>query len=68
MEEIRRFKEEMTAEVRERILRYKYSVLTENHRTPTYSGYHLCKAFIDEGLIDFGEVTEYLAERGICVS
>lgn len=36
MEEIRRFKEEMTAEVRERILRYKYSVLTENHRTPMY--------------------------------
>ena len=68
MEEIRRFKEEMTAEIRERILRYKYSVLTENHRTPMYSGYHICKAFIDEGLTDFGQVTEFLVERGICMS
>ena len=68
MEEIRRFKEEMTAQVRERILRYKYSVLTKNHRTPMYSGYHICKAFIDEGLTDFGQVTEYLVERGICMS
>jgi hypothetical protein len=65
MTEIHRFKEEMTAEVRERILRYKYSVLTESHRTPMYSGYHICKAFIDEGLTDFGEVTKYLVERGI---
>jgi hypothetical protein len=65
MADMLRFKQEMTAEVKERILRYKYSILTENHRTPMYSGYHICKAFIDEGLTDFGEVTQYLLEHGI---
>lgn len=65
MADMYRFKQEMTAELRERILTYKCSVLTESHRTPMYSGYHICKAFIDEGLTDFGEVTDYLLEHGI---
>jgi hypothetical protein len=65
MADIIRFKQRMTAEVRERILRYKYSILTEGGRTPMYSGYHICRAFIDQGLTDFGEVTQYLIEHGI---
>jgi hypothetical protein len=68
MDDILRFKQEMTAEVRERILRYKYSILTESRRTPMYSGYHICRAFIDEGLTDFEEVTEYLVEHGVRMS
>jgi hypothetical protein len=65
MADMLRFKQAMTAEVRERIVRYKYSILTAGHRTPMYSGYHICKAFIDEGLTDRGAVTRYLVEHGI---
>ncbi len=65
MAEIHRFKQAMTAELRERILRYKYSILTQDHRTPTFSGYYICRAFIDEGLTDFEEVTHYLVQHGI---
>jgi hypothetical protein len=65
MVDMLRFKQKMTAEVKERILRYKYSILTASHRTPMYSGYYICRAFIDEGLNDFEAVTHYLVEHGI---
>ena len=68
MADMLRFRQQMTAEVKERILRYKYSTLTESHRTPMYSGYYICRAFIDEGLTDFEEVTEYLVEHGVRMS
>jgi hypothetical protein len=68
MADMLRFKQQMTAEVKGRILRYKYSILTESHRTPMYSGYYVCRAFIDEGLTDFEEVTQYLVEHGIRMS
>lgn len=65
MADLVRFKRAITAEVRERILRFKFSILTASGRTPMYSGYWICQAFIDEGLTDFGDVTQYLIEHGI---
>jgi hypothetical protein len=62
-----RFREKMTPELREAIVRYKVSILTDEHRTPTYSGYHIYRAFLDEGLTDFQDVTHYLVEHGIQV-
>jgi len=60
-----RFREKMTPELREAILRYKVSILTDEHRTPTYSGYYVYRAFLDEGLTDPQDVTHYLVEHGI---
>ena len=68
MAEIHRFKQAMTAEIQEQISRYKYAILTASQRTPMYSGYHICKAFIDEGLTDFQAVTAYLIAQGIRMS
>ncbi|HRQ42117.1 MAG TPA: hypothetical protein PLD25_29715 [Chloroflexota bacterium] len=65
MAEIHRFQQAMTAEIREQIIHYKHTILTESRRTPMYSGYHICKAFIDEGLTDFQAVTAYLVEQGV---
>ena len=67
MAEMHRFKRAMTAEIREQIIRYKYAILTPSQRTPMYSGYPICKAFIDEGLTDFQAVTAYLVAQGVQV-
>ncbi len=59
------FRQKMTADLREQIIRYKLSVMTSDMRTPMYSGFFIYKAFLEEGLTDFNSVTHYLIKCGI---
>ncbi len=59
------FLQRLSPDLRRQILAYKNSILTPELRTPTYSGYFIYKAFLDEGLSDPALVTEYLRKNGI---
>ncbi len=66
--EMRSFKDRMTLEQRERIINYKFSILTPEYRTPMYSGIYIYQAVIDHGMVEHTEITEYLRENGIQIS
>jgi hypothetical protein len=65
MVDMQRFKQKMTPEQRELIVRYKQSIMTPLKRAPMYSGYYIYKAILDEGMVDFESITRYLASYGI---
>jgi hypothetical protein len=67
MAPMRHFLSCLTPELRLQIIRYKLSMLNLAGRTPMYSGYYIYKAFIDEGLRDNHQVTQYLVANGIQV-
>ena len=66
--EMRHFQQAMTPELRRLILDYKNAMLTPEGRTPMNSGYWIYQAFMDEGLRDFEQVTQYLSASGIKVA
>ena len=65
MSELQHFKAQMSPELRKQILTYKCAIINGLGRTPMYSGYFIYKAFIDEGMTDFQDVTGYLLAHGI---
>ena len=68
MQVMHHFKQLLTPELREQIIRYKASLINSAGRTPRYSGYFVYKAFLDEGLRDPVEITRYLVENGINIT
>jgi hypothetical protein len=65
MAEMEHFRAKISPELRVKIIQYKFAILTPQHRTPKYSGYYIYKAFIDEGLEDFDQVSCYLVQNSI---
>lgn len=65
MAEMDYFRSRLTPELRQKIIEYKLSIMTSQLRPPAYSGYHIYKAFIDEGLVEFESVSRYLTAHGI---
>jgi hypothetical protein len=63
--QLENWKKTLTEELRAAIVAYKISILNEMHRTPMYSGYFIYRAFLDAGLRDPAEVTQYLIQNGI---
>lgn len=67
MAEMQHFQEKITPVLRERNVRYKLSVMTAEKQTPMYSGIYIYKAFIDERMTNYEDVTNYLIHSGIQV-
>jgi len=67
MAPMRRFRSRLTPSLREQIVTYKLSILTPEGRTPRFSGMWIYKAFLEEGMTDFRQVSAYLRAQGVCV-
>lgn len=63
--EIIAIKNQLTEEKRKIILEYKYRILTQDGRTPMYSGIFIYRAVLNHGLIKFDEITDYLRQNGV---
>lgn len=63
--DMERIKKSLTQETRELILDVKYSLITEEGRTPVLSGYHIYQAVLVEGLKDREAIVNYLRDHGI---
>ena len=65
--ELNAFKAQMTPEIREFILNFKFSILNEEGRTPMLSGIHIYRAVFDLNIRKPKELTQYLRDQGIAV-
>ena len=63
--EMESLKARMTPEERALVLDTKYRLLTDEGRTPMFSGIFIYRAVIDEGMRDLGSIVGYLRENGI---
>jgi hypothetical protein len=63
--ELVRLKSKLTPKKRTLILELKQALLSPEGRTPILSGYHICCAVLDHGMLAIGEVKEYLKNQGV---
>ena len=57
--------ERLTDADRERILELKRQLLQPNGFTPKYSGIHIYRAYLDEGIRELASLKDYLSSKGI---
>ena len=60
-------RDRMTSIHRATILETKYRLLTDEGRTPMYSGIYIYRAVIDHGLDELEDIVEFLTQNGIKV-
>ena len=63
--ELESLRDRMTPQHRAVILNTKYRLLTETGRTPMFSGVHIYRAVINDGLEQLDDIVEYLRGNGI---
>ena len=63
--ELQTLANKMSPHQRNLILEYKYSVLNDKGRTPTFSGIYIYQAIIEQGMEDFDDITQFLRANAI---
>ena len=63
--ELQTLASKMSSAQRNLILEYKYAVLNDKGRTPTFSGIFIYRAIVDHGMEDFAEITQFLRDNSI---
>ena len=59
------FLDKLNGRLRRLILEYKYSILNEDGRTPSLSGYYIYEAVLNKGYRDFADITDYLVKNQV---
>jgi hypothetical protein len=65
LREIASFKDKMTAEKRNLILRTKHALMGERERTPSFSSYFVYKAILEKNMENVDQIKTYIRSQGV---
>lgn len=58
-------KAKLTPQMRELILTFKHALMQDKGKTPSFAGFYVYQAVLEEGLKDIDEIKAYLVKHGI---